>query len=523
MINRSKAKRLCKKAVDEINDYELVNEKEIREIVHIYRWLYKVIPYTPVDGPLGEFHKLYGALLKLSFYLNEKENATKAIVEYKAIKQRTDKVIIDWLLKYEELGRFLTKIYIDTFIADPDILTKGFDKLFIEFQLKVGVIDFCPLIDFVDVFAIHYDKVLEKYHNPIGDGIHFENDVEYYEVKETTLLDYIAPALNMPIEEVFKNHKEPFEVKRLKHMVPFKAYQRTSPSAQLQKAHDLFHQDQYIDAIEIYKELLIERNDLEEAKVGLAISYFILENFEMAELIVAQLNKFQYKDLITLMTKFHSSIHEGGLSDIRSYEIADKFCEEALEIEAEDVDRDYWLEEYKDLYKSVSIAPEGLPSIANANFNGSKYQNIFVFHSKYVQRKFEQSILERMSHKDAVEYFIGRMDIYGLDKVLDYREYSDVEKPFFLEKLNIVFDKFKERGNTRLVSTNGLCNGCQKGHITVSFIGNVDDSFIQMLIMTEVDRVTDIFECHNFVFESYNKEHLGKRIYLNIQDNEFPF
>ena len=75
MFNRFKAKQMCAKAVLEINDYELVNEREIREIIHRYRWLYKVGPYTPVDGPLGEFHKLYGALLKLGLYLNEKQNA----------------------------------------------------------------------------------------------------------------------------------------------------------------------------------------------------------------------------------------------------------------------------------------------------------------------------------------------------------------------------------------------------------------------------------------------------------------
>ena len=101
MLNRTKARRLCKKAVEEINDYELVNEKEIFEIVHIYRWLYKVIPYTPVDGPLGEFHKLYGALLKLSNYLNEKEKATLAIIEYNLIKNRTcrfHKIIIKFMI-----------------------------------------------------------------------------------------------------------------------------------------------------------------------------------------------------------------------------------------------------------------------------------------------------------------------------------------------------------------------------------------------------------------------------------------
>ena len=40
------------------------------------------------------------------------------------------------------------------------------------------------------------------------------------------ILPIEAPALKMPIEDVFKNHKEPFEVKRLKHLIPFKAYQK---------------------------------------------------------------------------------------------------------------------------------------------------------------------------------------------------------------------------------------------------------------------------------------------------------
>ena len=312
MFNRFKAKQMCAKAVLEINDYELVNEREIREIIHRYRWLYKVVPYTPVDGPLGEFHKLYGALLKLSLYLNEKPNALIGTKEYTKIKNRSDKVVIEWLLKHEQLGKFLTKMYIDTFIADPEILNKGHDKLFAEFTLQVAVVDFYPLLDFIDIFTSHYSKVLEKYHNPEGDGIHYENDVEYYEAKETTLIDFIAPALKMPIEEVFKNHKEPFEVKRLKHLVPYKAYQRTSPSHQLQKAHDLFHQDQYIEAVELYQELLLTRTDLEEAKAGLAISYFILENYEMAEATVAQLNPYPYKDLIPFEPERHQLVPHPG-------------------------------------------------------------------------------------------------------------------------------------------------------------------------------------------------------------------
>jgi hypothetical protein len=366
--------------------------------------------------------------------------------------------------------------------------------------------------------------ILDKYHNPEGDGIHYINDIEYYEAKEVTLLDFIAPALKMPIEDVFKNHKEPFEVKRLKHLVPFKAYQKTSSSPQLQKAHDLFHDDKYREAIELYEDLLISRNDLDEAKAALAISYFILEEYEMAESAAASLSPYQYKELITLITKFKSGIQEGGLNNANSYEIVDRFCEESLEVESGDIDRDYWIKDNEDLYKTVSIAPEGLPSIANANFNGCKYKNIYDFHSKYVQRKFEQDILSRMTHKDAVAYFISRMDIYALDKILDYREYADVDKSFFLEKLNSVFDTFKQRGNIQLVSTNGVCKGCQQGHIGVAFVGDNDDTYIELMIMSENDKVTDIFECNNFKFDTYNKELLGERLSLRInEDDEFPF
>ena len=520
---KDKAKIICSKAVANMIDYKLVNEKEIFEILHKFRWVHKVIPYTPVDGPLGEFHRIYKELLKLSKYLLEKPNAKKAFAEYELIKNKTDNAIIEWLLNHEALGKFLTKLYIDTFIADPEILAKGYEKLFAEFPLTVGVIDFYPLLDFIDTFSSHYSLILDKYHNPEGDGIHYINNIEYYEAKEVTLLDFIAPALKMPIEDVFKNHKEPFEVKRLKHLIPFKAYQRTSPSPQLQKAHDLFHDDKYTEAIELYKEIMISRNDLDEAKAGLAISYFILEAYEMAESAAASLSPYQYKELITLITKFKAGLQEGGLNDAKSYVIVDRFCEEALELEAGDIDRDYWINDYEDLFKSVSIAPEGLPSIANANFNGCKYKNIYDFHSKYVQRIFEKDILNRMMHKDAVEYFISRMDIYALDKILDYREYSDVEKPVFLEKLNVVFDTFKERGNIRLVCTTGVCKGCQHGHIGVAFVGDNDDTYLELMILTENDKVTDIFECNNFKFDTYNKELLGQRLFLHINEDEMPF
>jgi hypothetical protein len=521
-MNRIKAKELCRRVVDEINEYQLVNEKEIFEIIHKYRWVYKVIPYTPVDGPLGEFHRIYKEILKLSKYLTEKPRAQMALKEYHSIINKKDKAIIDWLLRHEALGKFLTRIFVDTIIGDPEVLLKGYDKITAEFPLNVGVIDFYLLIDFVEIFTSHYSLVLEKYHHPETNKMPINEDV--CEETEVTLLDFIAPALKMPMEDVFKNHKEPFEVKRLKLLVPYKAYQRTSPSPQLQQAHDLFHDDQFDTAIELYKDLLITRNDLEEAKVGLAISYFILEQYELAESEASRLNPYEYKELITLITGFKSGLQKGGLNNTNSYDIVDRFCEEALEVEAGDMNRDYWLMDNEDLFTTVSIAPKGLPSIANANFQGRRYKNIYDFHSKYVQRKFEQGILNVMTHKDAVEYFISRMDLYALGKILDYREYSDVDKPFFLEKLNRVFDTFKERGNVKLAITNGVCKGCKNGHIAVAFVGDEDDTYIELMILSENNKVTDIFECNNFKFDTYNKELLGQRLYLHIkEDDEFPF
>ena len=100
----------------------------------------------------------------------------------------------------------------------------------------------------------------------------------------------------------------------------------------------------------------------------------------------------------------------------------------------------------------------------------------------------------------------------------------EIDKPFFLEKLNVVFDIFKERGNIRLVSTNGVCKGCQNGHIGVAFIGDIDNTFIDLMIMSENDKVTDIFECNNFKFDTYDREHLGERLFLRInKDDDIRF
>jgi hypothetical protein len=52
------------------------------------------------------------------------------------------------------------------------------------------------------------------------------------------------------------------------------------------------------------------------------------------------------------------------------YQIADNFCEEALVELQSCIDISLWIINHKDLYNSISIKPEGRPSIANQNHNG---------------------------------------------------------------------------------------------------------------------------------------------------------
>lgn len=57
-------------------------------------------------------------------------------------------------------------------------------------------------------------------------------------------------------------------------------------------------------------------------------------------------------------------------------------CEFALN-ELEKLDIDTWLYRSSKLFKAISLQPEGLPSIALANFEGVYYQYISEFHQAY--------------------------------------------------------------------------------------------------------------------------------------------
>lgn len=103
------------------------------------------------------------------------------------------------------------------------------------------------------------------------------------------------------------------------------------------------------------------------------------------------------------------------------------------------------------------------------------------------------------THVGAVIFFITRLDIEMPNSILEKNlKYQDFEKQKFLSKLQIVFDKFQMLGDTYLEIYDGKCNECNKCDTGVSFIGNISKTYIDLIIKSDQDKVTDIFECSNF-------------------------
>jgi len=200
------------------------------------------------------------------------------------------------------------------------------------------------------------------------------------------------------------------------------------------------------------------------------------------------------------------------------FQIADNFCEEAL-IELEScTDISKWIIKNKALFESISIIPKGLPSIPNQNHNGVKYHYIGEFHSTYEQKVYEEDILNHRTQYGAIVYFIERMNIYKINELLDNHQYSDKDKPRFIELLNSVFAEFKKDGTIRLFSQTGVCKGCNFGCKGYSFVSELDGSHIDLVLEESNERVKDIYDCSNF---ASGTKATGKR--LNLDPDNFPF
>jgi hypothetical protein len=196
-------------------------------------------------------------------------------------------------------------------------------------------------------------------------------------------------------------------------------------------------------------------------------------------------------------------------------------CEEAVKEFDSKTNKLIWLAENRDLYNSLSIRPKGLPSIASCCFNGKHYENISVFHRTYCDAQIDENILDTKTHLEAVIHFIEKMDIQKLDELLLKGTYSSISKDTFMKQLSGVFGAFYDSGDTVLYSEPGVCKGCQNGCGGFTFFSNNSRNYIEVVIKSEDDKVTDIFECSQFKNDNLVKSMLGKRI--KFDPYEAPF
>ena len=126
-----------------------------------------------------------------------------------------------------------------------------------------------------------------------------------------------------------------------------------------------------------------------------------------------------------------------------------------------------------------------------------------------------QLFLNSLSHEQHVMYYLEKMDIKKLNQILDNIEYQNYNKNEFLKLLTIVFNTFKNRGNTKLISSVGKCIACKFGHKAYYLKGDKDGSHLEILIEIKNNRVFDIRECNSFESNTESKIDFKKRIYID--------
>jgi hypothetical protein len=85
------------------------------------------------------------------------------------------------------------------------------------------------------------------------------------------------------------------------NLVPIKTMVKdymTTAGKKLQEAHDLFHQNEYEQASYLYRDLLLQRGDYDEATIGLAASYYFMKQYEEASSIAISINTHAYNKFI---------------------------------------------------------------------------------------------------------------------------------------------------------------------------------------------------------------------------------
>jgi tetratricopeptide (TPR) repeat protein len=145
----------------------------------------------------------------------------------------------------------------------------------------------------------------------------------------------------------------------------------------------------------------------------------------------------------------------------------------------------------KDFKKAIEINPETLVS------------QKMLKESEYKLFEEERIILDAKmpSKKPLIIKAFSEMNISLLEVLLnDQRTYQNATKETFLEKMNVVFEQFKQLEDTTLLPYVGKCNSdsCNnKGCTGFTFIGNHSNSFVDLVFDETENDFKDIYCCCN--------------------------
>ena len=173
--------------------------------------------------------------------------------------------------------------------------------------------------------------------------------------------------------------------------------------------------------------------------------------------------------------------------------IFDKKCKQAIvELKSQE-NHTKWIQDNAALHQSVSIKNEHGKSKANILFENFIFLHIGSFHGKYESLLYEENILNCMSQEEAILYFIEKMDIYNIDRVLEFRHLD------FINYLKDAFIKMRLYNNW-LSLHSGKCYGMKPGRNSYRFVGNVDKSYIDILIEIDIEN-NRILNIKEYIFE----------------------
>ena len=293
------------KAVEDIMSYsnEVYSKETIAYLVEKYKSLYRSVPDV-FSGIVrfDEFKDLYGALEDCSKYFEFPLLTKMAVEEYESKDMEIEENLIQWLLDYEEHGLELINLvyFLELKEGDKEIGELSFTD---RFKFNISQIEFKDEINFAKIFEATYFPLKEKLRIEIGEmpEPNYEEGKVFYYIPTKKLKEYLNESEFVKLT----NHNVVSDSK-ICNWVPLRymAQDSNTPNGiKLSQAHELFHQDEYEKALNIYLELLETRNDFQEAWVGSAVSNYMLANYEEALIAIQKLHEWRYRDFINVFTK----------------------------------------------------------------------------------------------------------------------------------------------------------------------------------------------------------------------------